>query len=178
MDSDIGHIKLILTAIFLQTPLSKDKIEEILSRRHCESSVYSLILLEDKVFSIYQLLYPIYLSIRGELTGIRIARKIELNALCYMACTDRIRDAIEALTVQDHAKRLLVVSFCRDCEDSVLVRAHLDLLSKLCEDVSCDVVTCVCCTRLRYDRPHTCSEIENYLDFMEAVASILIKRFE
>ena len=177
VDTDIGLLKLALTVIISGVPITRSKIESALSEIS-QRGVHSIIVDERKVFTYLQVLYPVYLAIRGEITGVKIARKVEMNLLCYMACTDRIRDAVDVLTIRDSGSRLLVISFCRDCEDEVLLRTHMSVVKKLCQDVDCDLIVGVSCLRLDYEKPPACSSAEDKLDYMESVAVMLARRFE
>ena len=181
VDSDVGKIKLIFTVVYADPPLSRDVIDRVLSE--CSrDDIYSVVVSEKRVLSLYQIVYSVYLAVRGSLAGLKIARKVELDVLCYMACTDRIREAVETISVRDSSQRVLVLTFCRECPNQDLLNHHLGVLNKLCSDASkCDLVQCVRCFRFSYESPPSCNVGEDSnlsLDFMETIASMLIRRFE
>ena len=177
VETDLGVLKTCLTFLRLCKPVDRKSIGALVSSLQPDT-IHHVVLLEERIVYPRQLLYPLYLALRGEKTGQRIAKKLELDVLCYIACTDRIREAVDTLLPQGNTTRLLVVSFCLDCDVDELRKRHADLVEKLCQDRDCDLAIGISCTRLRYEPPPQCGSPESDLDYIESIVKKLLERVE
>ena len=176
LSTDIGTLKLCITTLLAYNrPITRSEIEHVVSRS--SSHVHCVIVREDRILYLRQLVYPAYLAVRNHKSGQVLARKVELEVLCYMACTASIRRAIDELLPQDCTARLLVMSFCFDCDDEVLLREHMRLVNLLCENRLTDLIVGFSCLRFAYTLPEECREATTELDYMETIVKLLAERF-
>ncbi len=126
-----------------------------------------------------QVIYSIVQSIKNRSIGIEIARKIELDILGYICCTDQIKNIVEKC-IEDYNGKLLLISYCMNCNEEDLLREQyniLDNISKLCDTSIVDLAICFSCYKI-VKLSEYCNDVSDVMDFMEKIVEMLLRRVE
>ncbi len=173
---DSMNIKLIPTLIYSEK-INRKCIEKVLNST---SRKFIHILIDpERIIDYRQVIYSIYVSTRNREINIKMAKKLELDVLCYLCCTDKIRNVVEEC-VKDLEREVLLISYCINCDYEDLENEHRDIIERICEECNVDnvdLVICFSCYK-NTEPPDTCKDVTNITDFMEKIVEIILERVE
>ncbi|NPA70962.1 MAG: hypothetical protein GXO26_09145 [Crenarchaeota archaeon] len=159
--------------------ISRECIDKIIKELQDEN-IHHVIVRPEKIINYIHLQQALNICLRNRKIGIRIAKKPEIDLICYICCTDNIKNAIDEC-VDDLGRCILVISFTEDEDVDIQEiaksqRTLIELIEKECKAGSIDIAYCGSCYR-NVEPSRYCAS-DSILDVLEKLVELVLDRVE
>ncbi len=159
--------------------ISRECIDKVIKKIEHEN-IHHVILRPEKAVNHIHVLQAVNTCLRNRRIGIKIAKKPEIDVICYICCTDNIKNALDEC-VNDLGKCILVITFTEDYNiDTSRIIEHQKTLIRLIENEcnvgNIDIAYCISCFK-NVEPPTYCGSTDT-LDILEKIVELVLDRVE
>jgi len=151
-----------------------------ISKKMENDKIHHTILRPEKIINHIHLRQALNMCLRNRRIGLKIAKRPEIDLICYICCTDNIKNAIDEC-VNDLGRCVLIVSFTeneREPLDEIMrsQRRLIEMMREECNTGDVDLAYCVSC--YRKVGPSKYCETTDTLDVLEKIVELVLDRVE
>ncbi|NPA22738.1 MAG: hypothetical protein GXO23_00370 [Crenarchaeota archaeon] len=158
--------------------ITRQTIDKVLKEVETDH-IHHVLVKPEKIVNTIHLIQALSVCLRNRRVGIKIAKKVEIDIICYICCTDNIKRALDEC-VDDLGRCVLIVTFSDDhCDLDRLKEEQMRLVKnivKINNIENIDLTYCASCYR-KVNPPSSCGT-SDVMEILERMVELVLDRIE